>query len=70
MYYLIVETTGKSLKQTDRWFVSNSGWLVHKADHSWAPEGDSVDDEETLEGKGENEGMVKAFWEEGVEKGD
>lgn len=31
IYYLIVETAGKSLEQIDRWFAANPGWLVHKA---------------------------------------
>ncbi|KAL6717807.1 hypothetical protein ACLMJK_003892 [Lecanora helva] len=31
IYYLIVETAGKSLEQIDKWFAANPGWLVHKA---------------------------------------
>lgn len=31
IYYLIVETAGKSLEQIDKWFAVNPGWLVHKA---------------------------------------
>ena len=31
VYYLIVETAGKSLEQIDKWFAANPGWLVHKA---------------------------------------
>lgn len=34
VYYLVVETRGRSLEDTDRWFEENSGWLVHNADHS------------------------------------
>ena len=34
VYYLVVETRGRSLEETDRWFENNPGWLVHKADHS------------------------------------
>ena len=34
VYYLVVETRGRSLEETDRWFQDNPGWLVHKADHS------------------------------------
>ena len=30
IYFLIVETAGKSLEQIDRWFAANPGWLVHK----------------------------------------
>jgi hypothetical protein len=33
VYYLVVETQGKSLEETDRWFEANKGWLVHQADH-------------------------------------
>ena len=31
IYFLVVETAGKSLEQIDQWFASNTGWLVHKA---------------------------------------
>lgn len=31
IYYLVVETAGKSLEQIDDWFAANPGWLVHKA---------------------------------------
>jgi len=34
VYYLVVETQGRSLEETDRWFERNPGWLVHKADHT------------------------------------
>lgn len=34
IYYFLVETRGRSLEETDRWFHSNPGWFVHKADHS------------------------------------
>lgn len=65
VYYLIVETAGISLGQIDRWFISNPGSLVHKVDHSCAPESSNVDDEETLGGaEEEHEGMVKAYEEE------
>lgn len=30
VYYLVVETAGKSLEQVDEWFAANTGWLVHK----------------------------------------
>lgn len=36
VYYLVVETRGRSLEETDRWFENNRSWLVHKADHSVA----------------------------------
>ena len=31
IYFLVVETAGKSLEQIDQWFATNTGWLVHKA---------------------------------------
>ena len=31
IYFLVVETAGKSLEQIDQWFAANTGWLVHKA---------------------------------------
>lgn len=31
VYYVVVETHGLSLEDTDRWFEQNPGWLVHKA---------------------------------------
>ncbi|KAK5720819.1 hypothetical protein LTR15_006781 [Elasticomyces elasticus] len=34
VYYLVVETQGRSLESTDQWFLRNTAWLVHKADHS------------------------------------
>jgi hypothetical protein len=34
VYYLVVETRGRSLEETDRWFEANRAWLVHKADHN------------------------------------
>jgi hypothetical protein len=34
IYYFLVETRGRSLEETDRWFHSNPGWFVHKANHS------------------------------------
>ena len=33
IYFLVVETAGKSLEQIDQWFAANTGWLVHKAGH-------------------------------------
>lgn len=65
VYYLIVETAGKSLEQIDRWFAANPSWLVHRADHACTKGNGNACDEETLEGEdGEGEGMVKAFEEE------
>ena len=34
IYYFLVETRGRSLEETDRWFHSNPGWFVHKAHHA------------------------------------
>lgn len=34
VYYLVVETSGRSLEDTDRWFEENPGWLVHRANHT------------------------------------
>ncbi|KAK3070694.1 hypothetical protein LTR53_010006 [Teratosphaeriaceae sp. CCFEE 6253] len=34
VYYLVVETQGRSLEDTDQWFERNKDWLVHRADHS------------------------------------
>lgn len=39
VYYLVVETGGRSLEDTDRWFEENPGWLVHRANHSVARDG-------------------------------
>ncbi|KAK4896916.1 hypothetical protein LTR27_005163 [Elasticomyces elasticus] len=36
VYYLVVETQGRSLEDMDEWFNRNTAWLVHKADHSTA----------------------------------
>lgn len=33
IYYFLVETRGRSLEETDRWFHANPGWFVHRADH-------------------------------------
>lgn len=34
VWYFLVETRGRSLEETDRWFQRNPGWFVHRADHS------------------------------------
>ena len=72
VYFLIVETAGKSLEQIDRWFAQNPGWLVHKA-------GDGVSDFSTRnhsnsslhdrvpfnrDESDESEGMIKAHEQE------
>ena len=62
VYYLVVETAGRSLEQIDRWFELNPGWLVHKADHSSAFERMATGDEGMeMMTADENEGMVKAY---------
>ena len=46
VYYLIVETAGKSLEQIDKWFAANPGWLVHKAgDVSYAEKETTKEDQ-------------------------
>ena len=42
VYYLVVETGGRSLEDTDRWFENNPRWLVHKADHSVGRESNGI----------------------------
>ncbi|KAK5166915.1 uncharacterized protein LTR77_007644 [Saxophila tyrrhenica] len=44
VYYLVVETRGRSLESTDRWFAANPKWLVHGADHSVATGTDGAQD--------------------------
>ena len=63
VYYLIVETAGKSLEQIDDWFNSNPGWLVHRANQSSAPKVDGLQGEVDLHAEEENEGLVKAYKE-------
>lgn len=69
VYYFVVETKGRRLEDTDRWFEANRAWLVHKADHSvhnggaiggddYRPRADGADD---------NEAMMKAFEEAELE---
>ena len=62
VYYLVVETSGRSLEQIDRWFELNPGWLVHKADHSPVFETVAARDasEESESAIEETEGMVLA----------
>ncbi|KAL8832634.1 MAG: hypothetical protein Q9191_000150 [Dirinaria sp. TL-2023a] len=71
VYYLVVETSGRSLEQIDRWFELNPGWLVHKADHSPVFEkmtvrGQSSESESAVE---ESEGMVQEFERENERSG-
>ena len=65
IYFLIVETAGKSLEQIDRWFAANPGWLVHRTSDSTS----TFSDEESRsmraplkhQDSNESESMVKDF---------
>ena len=74
IYFLVVETAGRSLEMVDRWFEWNAGWLVHGLDHS--PVFERVHEvglERTAEGaqadrggeEDENEGMIESLWKGG-----
>lgn len=68
IYYLVVETAGKSLEQIDEWFAVNTGWLVHKAgekafavvDGAATLANGAVGHDEMRQGN-ERESMVKAY---------
>ncbi|KAL9126097.1 MAG: hypothetical protein Q9217_004797 [Psora testacea] len=69
IYFLIVETAGKSLEQIDRWFAANPGWFVHKTSDST-----SIRSDEESRGmraplkhqdSDESESMVKDFERQG-----
>lgn len=66
IYYLIVETAGKSLEQIDRWFAANPGWLVHKAGNTTFAEGhpSTLRAPPGHEGSDESESMVKSYEQE------
>ena len=63
VYFLVPETRGRSLEQTDRWFEDNPGWLVHKADHSvnGTMDGSMRDRLGTMEVADDHEAMMRAF---------
>lgn len=61
IYFLIVETAGKSLEQIDKWFAMNPGWLVHKAGDTAFADGNGSGERTPLQGPEENESMVKAY---------
>ena len=64
IYFLVVETAGKSLEQIDRWFVHNPGWLVHKASDTAYMEDDSTaarKADEAFPAAEESESMVKSY---------
>ena len=71
VYYLVVETSGRSLEQIDRWFELNPGWLVHKADHTpifehMAVRSQSPEPESAVE---ERDGMVQDYEREAEKSG-
>lgn len=62
VYYLVVETQGRSLEDTDSWFDRNPEWLVHKADHSNAGGAFSSDRRMGgFQGAEDHEAMMEAF---------
>ena len=63
IYYLVVETAGKSLEQIDRWFSANPGWLVHRAADTTFEESVTMREVGVVkrEQTEESEGMVKAY---------
>lgn len=68
IYFLVVETAGKSLEQIDQWFAANTGWLVHKAGGGAASAaatlaGGSAGHIEMRQGT-EHESMVRAYEQE------
>lgn len=71
VYYFVVETKGRRLEDTDRWFEANRAWLVHKADHSvhsGGARGGGGNDYRSRGGAGDdNEAMMKAFEEAELE---
>jgi len=61
VYYLVVETAGRSLEQIDIWFESNPGWFVHRTDHSPIFEQVTDGGQSDEVNAEENEGLVKAY---------
>lgn len=63
VYYLVVETQGRSLEDTDSWFDRNTEWLVHKADHSTTGVSNSTRGQRlgSLEVADDHEAMMRAF---------
>lgn len=59
VYYLVVETAGKTLEQCDEWFAANPGWLVHKVHHSLPSESRTVEDGVSTSIDEENEGLIQ-----------
>ncbi len=67
VYYFVVETKGRRLEDTDRWFEANRAWLVHKADHSVDNGGARSSDDYRSRAGADNEAMMKAFEEAELE---
>lgn len=63
VYYLVVETQGRSLEETDRWFERNPKWLVHKADHTVAGDSRGMNGHRLakLEIGDDHEAMLRSF---------
>ena len=65
VYYLVVETQGRSLETIDRWFEQNPGWLVHKAGHAADGRATSTSVNSRALGKlqiaDDHEAMMRAF---------
>ena len=62
VYFLVVETAGKSLEQIDEWFGQNPGWLVHRATSSLGSDvTQKTDDVEQPDDSEENDHMFKGY---------
>jgi hypothetical protein len=59
VYYFIVETSGKSLEQIDRWFKENRGWRVDKTFKKKRDPGEGLG--RTSLGDEDRERLVKEF---------
>lgn len=62
VYFLVVETAGRSLEEIDRWFQVNRGWLVHRVDWNARPDVSmSINSDAGKRAIGDREAMIKAF---------
>ena len=61
VYYFVVETGGRSLEETDRWFEHNRSWLVHEADHGSSKLSANVIKLNTLSTASDQEAMMGDF---------
>lgn len=59
VYYLVVETAGKTLEQVDEWFATNPGLLVHRVHHSLPSDSPSVEAGVSTSIEEENEGLIQ-----------